>query len=32
MKKIEDKQFTTDLMNYNKKQNEFFEGKKKKKA
>ena len=30
MKKIEVKQFPTDLMNYNKKQNEFFEGKKKK--
>ena len=32
MKKIEDNQFTTDLMNYNKKQNEFFEGKKKKES
>ena len=29
MKKIEDKQFTTDLINHNKKQIEFFEGRKK---
>ena len=26
MKKIEDKQCTTDLINHNKKQTEFFEG------
>ena len=31
MKKIEDKQFTTDLINHNKKQIEFFEGRKKQK-
>ena len=31
MKKIEDKQFTTDLTNHNKKQIEFFEGRKKQK-
>ena len=30
MKKIEDKQFTTNLINHNKKQIEFFEGRKKK--
>ena len=30
MKKIEDKQFTTNLINQNKKQIEFFEGRKKK--
>ena len=31
MKKIEAKQFTTDLINQNKKQIEFFEGRKKRK-
>ena len=31
MKKIEDKQFTTDLINHNKKQIEFFEGRNKRK-
>ena len=31
MKKIEDKQFTTNLINHNKKQIEFFEGRKKRK-
>ena len=30
MKKIEDKQFTTNLINHNKKQIEFIEGRKKK--
>ena len=32
MKKIEDKQFITDLIENNKKQIEFFEGRKKKKT
>ena len=31
MKKTEAKQFTTDLINQNKKQIEFFEGRKKRK-
>ena len=31
MKKIEDKQFTTNLTNHNKKQIEFFQGRKKRK-
>ena len=32
MQKIGDKQFTIDLINHNKKETEFFEGRKKKKA
>ena len=31
MKKIEEKQFTTNLTNHNKKQIEFFQGRKKRK-